>query len=169
MIDARRVRNWDFGDVVQTYDIRDCMLYALGLGFGDPPNDPQELRFVFEKALVAVPSMACNLATPGSWLRDSRTGIDWKRAVHGEQRLEIFEPLPTAGTVLGSSRVASLTDKGVGKGALIDVQRDLYDQSTRVLLARVTQTVFLSWPARLDSKGRFCTACAPLGWPCGRR
>jgi acyl dehydratase len=143
MIDAQRVRNWDFGDVVQTYDIRHCILYALGLGFGDLPDDPQELQFVFEKALVAVPSMACILATPGSWLRDPRTGIDWKKAVHGEQRLEIFEPLPTAGTVLGSSRVTSLTDKGVGKGAVIDVQRELYDQNTHVLLAKVTQTVFL--------------------------
>src|ERR1700730_2746465 len=109
MIVYQSVRNWDFGEVVQKYDVRDCILYALGLGFGDNPGDPEELQFVFEKALDVVPSMACVLATPGSWLRDPRTGIDWSRAVHGEQRLEILQPLPVAGTVVGSSRVTSLT------------------------------------------------------------
>jgi acyl dehydratase len=161
MIDPQRVRNWDFGEVVQTYDIRDCILYALGLGFGDNPGDPQELQFVFEKALVTVPSMACILATPGSWLRDSRTGIDWKRAVHGEQRLEIFEPLPAAGTVVGSNRVTSLTDKGAGKGALIDVQRELYDQNTHLLLARVTQTVFLRGDGGFSAGGGAADATLP--------
>jgi acyl dehydratase len=161
MIDPHRVRHWDFGEVVQTYDIRDCILYALGLGFGDQPSDPQELQFVFEKALVTVPSMACVLATPGSWLRDPRTGIDWKRAVHGEQRLEIFKPLPTAGTVIGSNRVIALTDKGAGKGALVDVQRELYDQNRHVLLARVTQTVYLRGDGGFSASRETAAAALP--------
>ena len=40
------------------YTDREVMLYAYGIGMGADPMDEGELRFVFEKELQAVPTMA---------------------------------------------------------------------------------------------------------------
>jgi len=143
MLDYQAVRNWAFGEIQHSYTERDVMLYALGIGMGSDPLDPGELRFVFEKELQTVPTMASVLGTPGFWWRDPRTGADWVKLVHGEQHLRLFSPLPTAATVTAKNRVLSLTDKGAGKGALAVIQRDLYDQATGKHLAQSTQVTFL--------------------------
>ncbi len=41
------------------------MLYALGLGCGSDPLDENELRYVCEEKLQALPSMAVVLGYPG--------------------------------------------------------------------------------------------------------
>ena len=53
-----RLLAWPFQDVVQTYTVRDTLLYALSVGFGSDPIDADQLRYVFEKDLLVVPSMA---------------------------------------------------------------------------------------------------------------
>ena len=52
--------------------------------------------------------MAVVLAYPGFWLKDPATGVDWKKVLHGEQGLRVHEPLPTAGTVVGVTRINAL-------------------------------------------------------------
>ncbi|MEE8545998.1 MAG: 3-alpha,7-alpha,12-alpha-trihydroxy-5-beta-cholest-24-enoyl-CoA hydratase, partial [Alphaproteobacteria bacterium] len=42
----------------QEWSERDTMLYALGLGLGADPVDRRGLRFVTEKGLEALPTMA---------------------------------------------------------------------------------------------------------------
>ncbi|MEO7787098.1 MAG: dehydratase, partial [Sphingomicrobium sp.] len=116
MLDEAALRNRVFPDVVQDISARDSMLYALGLGFGADPLDEAELRFVYEKELAAVPTMAAVLGSPGFFWQDPALGIDWVKIVHGEEDIRWFRPLPPAGTVIGRNRVASLTDKGPGKG-----------------------------------------------------
>lgn len=125
MLDINAVRQWDFGPLSQTYTERDTMLYALSLGFGEHPTDPGELGFVFEEQLQAVPSMAAILCSPGGWYRDPRTGIDVSRVVHGEQDIEILNPLPAAGSFTARAQVAAIVDKGPGKGAVIEIQREI--------------------------------------------
>lgn len=143
MLDYQAVKNWNFGELVHEYTQRDTMLYALGVGLGADPLDAGQLRFVFEKDLQALPSMVAVLGTPGFWWRDSRTGADWVKLVHGEQRVEIFRPVPATATVIAKNRVVSLTDKGAGKGAIAVIERDLYESGTTQLLARTTQVTFL--------------------------
>lgn len=143
MLDYQAVKNWNFGELVHEYTQRDTMLYALGVGLGAEPLDAGQLRFVFEKDLQALPSMVAVLGTPGFWWRDPRTGADWVKLVHGEQRVEIFRPLPAAATVIAKNRVVSLTDKGAGKGAIAVIERDIYESGTTQLLARTTQVTFL--------------------------
>jgi acyl dehydratase len=143
MLDYQAVKHWAFGEIVQSYAERDVMLYALGIGMGADPLDPGELRFVFEKELQTVPTMASVLGTPGFWWRDPRTGADWVKLVHGEQHLRLFSPLPTAATLVARNRVVSITDKGPGKGALAVIQRDLFDQATGKHLAQSTNVTFL--------------------------
>ena len=84
------------------YTERDTMLYALGLGTGADPIDEGELRFVYEKDLQAVPTMATVLGSPGFWWRDPRTGADWVKLVHGEQAVRLFRPLPVAATLVAT-------------------------------------------------------------------
>ncbi len=143
MLDYQAVKNWDFGDLSHTYTQRDTMLYALGVGLGADPVDAGQLRFVFEKDLQVLPSMVAVLGTPGFWWRDARTGADWVKLVHGEQRIQIFRPLPAAATLVAKNRVVSLTDKGAGKGAIAVIERDIYESGNTQPLARTTQVTFL--------------------------
>ena len=141
-IDYRRLHDWPFGEVEQTYDEKDSMLYALGVGYGHDPMDERQLRFVYEKDLLAVPTLAVVLATPGFWVKDPNSGVDWVKVLHGEQSLTLHRPLPTAGTVIGRSRVVGIVDKGRGKGAIIVQQRTLHDKASGQLLATLDHLTF---------------------------
>lgn len=134
---------WQFPDVVQGYEPRDTILYALGLGIGGDPLDRAQLRFVYEDGLRALPSMSVILGYPGFWLSDPKTGADWKKLLHGEQSIELFKPLPAKGTVIGRTRVVDVIDKGAGKGALVLSERDLIEEGTGDLLCRMNSTSFL--------------------------
>ena len=45
----------------------------------------EQLDFVYEKNLKALPTFAAVLGYPGFWVRDLDTGIDWVKIVNGEQ------------------------------------------------------------------------------------
>ncbi|MCK4860912.1 MAG: MaoC family dehydratase N-terminal domain-containing protein [Rhodobacteraceae bacterium] len=141
-MDIDALNNWKFDDIEHSYTERDTMLYALGLGFGEDPNDSKELAYVYEDGLVAAPSMAVILGYPGFWLKDPKTGIDWKKVLHGEQWLEVFNPLPVAGTVVGRTTIDQISDKGEGKGAVMYLSRDIINAATGETLARVKMSTF---------------------------
>ena len=142
-IDPEALRQWPIAEIEHTYAARDTMLYALGLGCGADPLDENQLRFVYEGRLQALPSMAVVLGYPGFWIGDPATGADWKKVLHGEQVIEIFKPLPAAATVIGKSRVTGLFDKGKDKGAVLVSERDVVDKSTGDVLCRLTSTTML--------------------------
>lgn len=142
-IDAERVRNWAFPALRQTYTEKDTILYALSLGFGARPCDGNELSFVYENGLQAVPTFATNLCHPGLWISNPATGIDVTQAVHGEHHMRFHEPLPVSGMVRASCRVTDLIDKGPGRGALLVVERLLYDETSGKLLASIEQRTIL--------------------------
>jgi acyl dehydratase len=143
LLDHEAVMNWSFPDVRQTYEARDAILYALGLGYGQDPLDMDDLAFLLEDRLVAVPTMSAVLGGPGQWMKDPGTGIDWIRSLHGEQGLKLFRPLPPSGAVIGRNRVVDIVDKGEGRGALLMMERDIVDESTGELIATRTSTSFL--------------------------
>jgi acyl dehydratase len=137
------VKNWPFTPITHTYTHRDSMLYALGLNLGADPLDRGQLRYVFEKELKTIPTMATVLGTPGFWWKDPGTGADWVKVVHGEQSIRVYKPLPAAGTVIALNKVVSITDKGTGKGAIAVVKRELREQGSSELLAEVVHGTFL--------------------------
>jgi len=63
-IDVARLKSWPFPEVETTYTARDTMLYALCVGAGRDPVDPVGLRFSYESALQALPTMAVVLGYP---------------------------------------------------------------------------------------------------------
>ena len=46
------------------------------------PTDEAQLRFVYEKNLVALATLPVVLGYPGMWIRDPATGVDAVRLVH---------------------------------------------------------------------------------------
>jgi acyl dehydratase len=142
-IDYARLMARPFPDVVQSYGVKDTILYALGLGLGQDPLDAAQLRHVYEEGLVALPTMAVVLAGPGFWLREPDTGVDWPKVLHGEQGLTLHRPLPVEGKVIGRLRIDEIIDKGPGRGALMYTTREVLDASSGDLLCSITSTSFL--------------------------
>jgi len=126
--------------VEQKYGPKDCMLYALGVGFGHDPMNEDELAFVYEKNLKVLPTMATVLGYGGSWARDA--GIDQVKVVNGEQGFKLYRPLSAHGTLIGRTRIVDVIDKGAGKGALLLTEREITDKATGAPVATVTQTIF---------------------------
>ncbi len=123
-----------------SYGDRETMLYALGVGFGQDALDERELDFVFEQdTLKTVPSMAVVL-TRGNLTAD--IGWDYTKVLHGEQRLELYRPLPPEGELIADARVAEAYDKGEGKGALVLIETDVRLKSDGQPLFKVGATVF---------------------------
>ena len=100
-----------------SYAKRDTLLYALGCGLGSDPCDPRQLRFTYEKDLLAFPTLVCVLTAGFDTLAGS--GVDYAQVVHAEQRLQIHAPLPAEGEVTARWAVDEVVDKGPGRGALI--------------------------------------------------
>jgi len=145
--DPQRLLARPFAPIEQVYDDRDTRLYALGVGLGHDPLDAGQLRYVFGGAegesLRALPTMANVLAYPGFWASQGDTGIDWRRLVHAEQEIALHQPLPARGRVTGRNRISALWDRGEGKGAFLQQQREVRDAATGTLLATVTQLSLL--------------------------
>jgi acyl dehydratase len=142
-IDYQRLKNWPFPEVEHKYAAKDTILYALGLGLGADPMDRDQLPFVYEEGLKALPTMAVVLGLPGQWAQNPETGISWKLVLHGEQGLVLHRPLPPAGRVVARTVIEEIIDKGKDKGALVYSRRDIRDKETGALLASLTSTSFL--------------------------
>lgn len=141
-INYDKLMAWPFEDVRHRYTARDTMLYALGLGLGTTPTDEDELRFVYEKNLQALPTYPVVLGYPGMWIQHPDTGVDWMRLVHGEQGLRIHRLPDPEGEVIGRTRVTGVIDKGEGKGALVLTERTVSDAASGELLCTLTSTTF---------------------------
>jgi acyl dehydratase len=129
--DYETLCNWPIPVATQSYSARDTILYALGVGAAmSNPVPADDLKFVFEQNLAALPTMGAVLATGPFWMQDPATGIDWKRILHGEQMLTVHKPLPPQGTVRAVSTVDEIYDKGADKGAVMYLSRRLFDASS---------------------------------------
>ena len=104
------------------YTEKDAMLYAIGVGFGSDPLDRHELPYVMEtRTLRMVPTMA-SMLLPGNLLDDC--GWDRRQVLPGEQRLELYRPLPPAAKLLANHRVGAVYDRGANRGAKILIESE---------------------------------------------
>jgi acyl dehydratase len=95
---------------------KDVMLYALGVGAGTG-----ELSFTTENTqdtpLRVLPTMAVVLGVGGFGAMGKIGSFNPAMLVHGEQAIEIFDEIPTSGTVSTVGEITGIYDKG--KGAVI--------------------------------------------------
>ena len=128
--------------VEHAYTDKDAILYALGLGLGQDPMNEDELAFVYEKNLKALPTFALVLGYSPYWLRSPESGVNWTKVVHGEQGFTLHRPVSPNGSVIGQTRIVEVIDKGEGKGALVFSERKVTDKTTGAPVATLTQTTF---------------------------
>lgn len=140
-IDYDKLMALHIPDTAHSYTCKDSILYALSLGVAADPLDADQLPFVFEPELRALPTMGVVLAHPGYWPRTLDTGLDWVRIVHAEQGLELHQPLPPEAHVIGRSRVVEIIDRGEGKGAFIRYERKICERDSGAALCTISQTM----------------------------
>jgi acyl dehydratase len=112
------------GDIRADYSQRDCILYALGIGLGMDPMDQEQLRFVYEKNLLAFPTLATTLGWMGR-LTDPVFGVDERMVVLADQCVVLHRPLAPQMTLISRPYVKEIIDKGEGNAAIIQITRDL--------------------------------------------
>ena len=141
-LNYENVLNCRIPEVEQQLTKRDTILYALGVGLGADPCDRDQLRFVYEESLQALPTMAIILGYPGPWHARGDTGITRSHVVHGEQGFTIHRPLPVEGTIIGRTRVTGVIDKGKDRGALVTTACEVTDRASGELICTLTSTTF---------------------------
>src|SRR5579862_5303735 len=113
--------------LVSSYDEKDVMLYALGVGFMRDPLDANELAFVYENALKVVPTFASVIARgeapPERQRMPQKSTINFAMVVDGERRITVHKPLPAKCAVKADERYLDILDKGEGKGAVLIQER----------------------------------------------
>lgn len=125
---------------IRRWDTPETLLYALAIGLGSDPLDQHELPFVYEKDQRVVPTFAAVLAR-GLGVGVEQMGIDYRRAMHGEQAIVWHRPLAPQGEVTGEGRIVAVYDKG-DKGAIIIGEIAFTDSQTADPVATVTVTTF---------------------------
>jgi acyl dehydratase len=141
-------------EVEQHFTRRDTMLYALGVGLGADPCDQQQLRYVYEDGLIALPTMAIILGYPGAWHVQADVGITRSHVVHGEQGFTIERGLPVEATVVGTTEIEGIIDKGRDRGALVMTRTEVRDKVSGDTYCTLTST-------------SFCRADGGFGGPAG--
>lgn len=101
-----------------TYNSRDLILYALGIGVSTEDSD--NLRFLYENHPDFAPFPTFGVL-PGMFLSMSSGLVSSKlpnfelsQLLHGEQYLELLRPLPTDGKLLTRGTVIDMMDKKSG-------------------------------------------------------
>jgi acyl dehydratase len=157
--EARRLLDWTFEPVRQSYRERDAILYALGVGLPDDPLNANELEFLLEDRLKVLPTFAVTLATPGMWVKAPALEIDWMRLLHAAQAATFHRQLPPTAEIVGHARIKSVYDRGREKGAVVVVERRILDASSEAPYCTIEQTLILRGnggfggeaPPRVDS------------------
>jgi acyl dehydratase len=109
-----------------TYTERDVMLYALGVGAGT-----DDLPFTYERDLRVLPTFGVVAAFPAMFSLGPAMQINPMMVLHGEQRIELYAPIPTRGTLTTTPTVRAVYDKI--KGAVILVDAETVDDKGKLL------------------------------------
>jgi acyl dehydratase len=128
--------------VEKTWDSKDVLLYALGLGAG--AEDPlQELEFTTENTAGVELKVLPTYAVLAAQARGGRAFGDFDPAklVHAEQGFELHAPLPVDGRVSVTSTITGMYDKG--KGALVTTEASAVDAETGKLLITNRSGVYI--------------------------
>jgi acyl dehydratase len=126
----------------RSWTSKDALLYAVGVGagLGDPLN---ELQFTTENTEGIDQQVLPTFAVLVSQARTGRSLGDFDRAmlVHAEQAFELHRPLPVEGTVLTTSTVTGIYDKG--SRALVTRENVAVDLATGGPLVTASSGTFI--------------------------
>jgi acyl dehydratase len=114
----------DLGTLDSAWKPDDVILYHLGLGAGSDFTNPAELRYVYERDLVVLPSFSVRFLPPFLQRLMALDGFDvpLSSILHGRHELQIRGSLPVEGSVVSRGRVAELHDKGSSAVIVLEVE-----------------------------------------------
>ena len=133
--------------LISSFDEKDVMLYALGVGMGRDPLDEKELPFVYENnGLKVVPTFASVIsrgeAPPAQQRMPQTSSINFALVVDGERRITFHKPLPSKCEVVSDERYLDILDKGEGKGAVLIQERVSRDKASGDKLFTIVTSIF---------------------------
>ena len=122
-IDPSKALGHEFEPAAGSYTQDDVILYHLGIGAGDPPTDPNELEYTYEKQLKVLPSFGVVPVFGAIGGIASTPGLEFNLAalLHGEQDITVHRPIPVAAQIESRGRVAEIWDKGKAALAVIEM------------------------------------------------
>jgi acyl dehydratase len=115
----------------RSWDHKDALLYALGVGAGQ--NDPTgfELEFTTENSQdvpqKVLPTFPVIVGMAGGGGMPNFGEFNWAMLVHGEQKVEVFGPIPSEGTITSTTRIVGIYDKGSGALAVMETESKYKD------------------------------------------
>ena len=114
-------KSW--GPYEYSYTERDLIIYALGIGF-----KKEDLEYVYEgsKNFTSFPTFGVIVPASAGAEAFLSTKANFAMVVHGEQALEIHNPIPRSGTILTTTVLEGVYDKG--SGALIVMRFESKDR-----------------------------------------
>ncbi len=123
-IDPKQALGARLDPVPYAWDPDRIILYHLGVGAGDPPTDPNELAYTYEKNLKVLPSYGVIPAFPAMAGLIKVPGIQFNPALllHGEQDIELRGPIPTLAKVVSSGKIAGIYDKKKAALVVLEVE-----------------------------------------------
>ena len=132
-IDLARVRGAQLAPQIASWTPDDVILYHLALGAGVPPTTDSELRYTYEGRLNVLPTFG---VIPAFGALAGVVGMDGMQinptmVLHGEQSIEMHQPLPTSATVTTAAQIVDVFDKG--KGAAVVAEARTTDAAGRAL------------------------------------
>ncbi|MGH2789198.1 MAG: MaoC/PaaZ C-terminal domain-containing protein [Actinomycetota bacterium] len=109
----------EFGPHEVSWDSKDALLYALGVGCGT-----DELQFATENSIDVDQKVLPTFATVvrgGAGAGFEKLGsVNPAMIVHGEQGIELHSPIPVEGTGSTTGKIAAIYDKGSGAVVIVD-------------------------------------------------
>ena len=130
-----------------SYDEKDAMLYALGVGFMRDPLNADELPFAYEGGVLKlVPTFVSALprgeAPPERQRMPQKSALNFLMVVDGERRITFHKSLPPRAELLADEKVIGLYDKGEGKGAVIVQERVVREKQGGDKLFTMVSSIF---------------------------
>ena len=128
-IDPDKALGAKTAEATYTWNQDQVILYHLGVGAGVPATDPGELEYTYEKNLKVLPSYGVIPVFSSLGSLGAIPGLSFNMAMllHGEQDLELHQPIPPAGTIISAGEVIGVYDKG--KAALVVLEVKSKDES----------------------------------------
>jgi acyl dehydratase len=137
--------------VMRSWDERDAMLYALGVGAGSLDAHEFELEYTTEnsdgRTLRVLPTFATIIGR-NAFKLSGLGEIDFTKVVHGDQSITVYGPISSEGTLEVRSTVDGIYDKG--SGALIALSSTGIDPATGAVALTTRMGIFVRGAGGFD-------------------
>ena len=128
----------------RSWTSKDALLYAVGVGAGATDPTGFELEFTTENSngvdQKVLPTFAVIIGAGGGAMRNVGS-FNPAMLVHGEQAVDLHQPIPVEGTVRVTSTITGIYDKG--SGAVIATESEAVDPGSGDPMFTTRASVFI--------------------------